>query len=103
MSEVGESIIRGLKEALAYVQGEPVDVIVHHARVPDAVDVKAIRNGLGMTQREFAGRFGFSLGTLRNWERGHRRPEGSARAFLTVIAKRPEAVIEALGNGNQPT
>ena len=96
MSEVGESIIRGLKEALAYTKGEPVEVRLHHVMVPETVDVKAIRLGLGMTQREFASRFGFPLGTLRNWERGHRRPEGSARAFLTVIARRPEAVIDAL-------
>ena len=96
MSEVGESIIRGLKEALAYTKGEPVEVRLHHVMVPETVDVKAIRSGLGMTQREFASRFGFPLGTLRNWERGHRRPEGSARAFLTVIARRPEAVIDAL-------
>jgi len=98
MSEVGESIIRGLEEALAYERGEPVAVRLHHVKVPEIVDVKAIRNDLGMTEREFAGRFGFSLGTLRNWERGHRRPEGAARAFLTVIARRPDAVIAALGD-----
>jgi len=103
MSEVGESIIRGLKEALAYVQGEPVEVVVHHAQVPETVDVKAIRSDLHMTQREFAGRFGFPLGTVQNWERGHRRPEGAARAFLTVIARRPDAVIEALGGNPPPT
>ena len=64
--------------------------------IPAAIDVKAIRGKLGMTQKEFAGRFGFPLGTLRNWERGHRRPEGAARAFLTVIARHPEAVMDAL-------
>lgn len=96
MSKVGESIIRGLQEALAYTKGEPVDVRVHHFMVPAAIDVKAIRGNLGMTQKEFASRFGFSLGTLRNWERGHRRPEGAARVFLTVIARRPEAVLDAL-------
>ena len=30
MSKVGESIIRGLQEALAYTKGEPVEVRVHH-------------------------------------------------------------------------
>ena len=96
MSEVGESIIRGLQEALAHSRGEPVDVRVHHVLVPKSVDVKAIRSQLGMTQVEFAQQFGFSLGTLRNWERGHRRPEGAARAFLTVIARQPDLVISAL-------
>lgn len=98
MSDVGKSIIRGLEEGLAYTRGEPIEVRLHHVAVPEVVDVKAIRSRLGMTQLEFAGRFGFSVQTLRNWERGHRRPEGAARAFLTVIARRPEAVIEALGS-----
>ncbi len=96
MSKVGQSILRGAREALAYTKGEPVDVRLHHVAVPATVDVKAIRSNLGMTQEEFAGRFGFSLGTLRNWERGHRRPEGAARAFLIVIARHPEAVEDAL-------
>ena len=99
MSDVGESIIRGLQEALAYTRGEPVPVRVHHVMVPASIDVKSIRTGLGLTQAEFASRFGFSLGTLRNWERGHRRPEGAARAFLTVIARQPEAVMKALDTG----
>jgi putative transcriptional regulator len=66
MSEVGKSIIRGLEEALAYTRGEPVDVRLHKFEVPDTVDVKALRTRLGMTQEEFAGRFGFALHTLRN-------------------------------------
>lgn len=59
-------------------------------------DVKAIRNRLGFTQAEFARRFGFSANTLRHWEQGLRRPEGSARAYLLVIDKMPGAVQEAL-------
>ncbi len=98
MSKIGQSMLRGAREALAYAKGEPVDVQVHHVTVPKTVDVKAVRSHLGMTQREFAGRFGFSLGTVQNWERGHRQPEGAARAFLTVIARRPDVVMEALGS-----
>jgi len=64
--------------------------------VPADVDVKAIRRKLRMSQRDFASRFGFSFGTLQNWERGHRRPEGAARVLLKVIERRPKAVIEAL-------
>jgi hypothetical protein len=49
-----------------------------------------------MSQSVFAAQFGFSLGTVQNWERGHRRPEGAARALLKVIDMRPDAVLEAL-------
>ena len=72
---------------------------VRHVKVPLSVDVQAIRHKLGLSQREFALRFGFSLGTVRNWEQGHRGPEGSARALLTIIDREPEAVERALKTG----
>lgn len=96
MSEIGDSIIRGLEEALAFERGEPVGVRQRAVTVPSEVDVKAIRGRLAMSQRQFCERFGFPLGTVQNWERGHRRPEGAARVLLTVIDRRPDAVLEAL-------
>jgi len=57
---------------------------------------KAIRAKLGMTQEEFAGRFGFSVNTLRHWEQGRRVPEGPTRAYLLVIDRNPKAVQKAL-------
>ena len=58
--------------------------------------VKVIRRALGLTQEEFATRFHIPLGTLRDWEQGAARPDQSARAYLTVIARDPEAVRKAL-------
>jgi hypothetical protein len=49
-----------------------------------------------MTQARFSDTFGFSLDAVKHWEGGRRTPESSARAFLTVIAKNPNAVIAAL-------
>ena len=65
----------------------------------DPIDIKAIREQLHQSQREFAYMIGVSLGTLQNWEQGRRKPEGPARALLCVAAKNPQAVIEALGTG----
>lgn len=59
-------------------------------------DVRTIRNGAGLTQQEFAERFGFSVETIRNYEQGHRQPSGPARTLLRVIANEPEAVARAL-------
>ena len=96
MSEVGESILRGARDALAYARGDKSRGRATVIHVPERVDVKAVRKRLGLSQAAFAARFGFSLGTLRDWEQERRRPEGPARALLTVIDREPEAVERAL-------
>lgn len=93
MSKSGQSILRGARQALAYAKGRRKGFVAH---VPDHVDVAAIRKRLGLSQGEFAARFGFKLDALQNWEQGRRRPEGSARALLRVIDREPEAVERAL-------
>jgi putative transcriptional regulator len=95
MSEVGEGILRGLEQALAFIEGtaDESQYVVH---IPPEIDIKAIRGRLGMTQREFANRFDFNINTLRHWEQGRRVPDGTARAYLRVIDREPEAVQKAL-------
>ncbi|MDR3056101.1 MAG: helix-turn-helix domain-containing protein [Zoogloeaceae bacterium] len=88
-----ESIRRGLREAIAHAEGRLPEAHVFH---PRPVDVKALRASVGMTQEEFASRFGFSTATLRHWERGDRAPHGAALTLLNVIKHNPVAVIEAL-------
>lgn len=58
----------------------------------------AVRARLGKTQEEFAAMIGVPLGTLRNWEQGHRTPAGPAKALLTVAAKYPEEIADALAD-----
>jgi putative transcriptional regulator len=93
MSKSGESILKGARQALDYAHGARDGFVAH---VPEEVDVVAIRHRLGLSQAEFASRFGFKLDALQNWEQGRRRPEGAARAFLRVIEREPEAVQRAL-------
>jgi putative transcriptional regulator len=93
--KVADSIRRGLEEALAYAEGT-ADVSRYGVHIPEDIDVKAIRAKLEMTQEEFAGRFGFSINTLRHWEQGRRVPEGPTRAYLLVIDRNPKAVQKAL-------
>jgi putative transcriptional regulator len=94
-SEVADSIRRGLEEALAYAKGT-ADAGRYRIHIPPAIDVKAIRSKLNMTQEQFAGQFGFSINTLRHWEQGRRVPEGPTRAYLLVIDRDPKAVQKAL-------
>lgn len=93
MSKSGERMIRGARQALAYRKGARDGFIAH---VPAEVDVAAIRQRLGLSQGEFATRFGFKLDAVQNWEQGRRRPEGAARALLRVIEREPAAVLRAL-------
>jgi putative transcriptional regulator len=67
--------------------------VVH---VPEDIDVKAIREKISLSQSEFARLFGLSKRTLEHWEHGCRVPTGPSRAFLTVIAREPDAVRRAL-------
>ena len=58
------------------------------------IDVRAMRRRLGLSQSEFAAKFGFQPATLKNWEQGQTRPDGPARVLLAVIARHPEAVLQ---------
>lgn len=95
MSKVAKSIRRGLEQAVAFARGE-ADLRRYGVHVPERIDVRTIRTKLGMTQEEFAARFGFSVNTLRHWEHGTRQPEGPTRAYLLVIDRAPRAVEKAL-------
>jgi len=59
---------------------------------------RLLRLRLNLTQEEFAERLDIPLGTLRDWERGARRPTGAARTLLRVIEREPEAVARALAS-----
>lgn len=93
MSKAGARILRGAEQALAYAKGARDGYGVH---VPDEIDVAKIRKAMKLSQREFAGRFGFAIDAVQNWEQGRRAPDGAARAYLQVIAREPEAVRRAL-------
>lgn len=92
----GTKIITGLQDALAHARGDVSRARVSTVEVPRHIDVRAIRRKLEMSQAEFALCFGFSVATLRNWEQGHRMPEGPSRVLLTLIEKIPNQIREAL-------
>ncbi len=65
-------------------------------KVPERIDVKAIRLKHKMSQAAFAARYGLALDALRDWEQGRRPPNRYARILLAVIDKEPRAVERAL-------
>jgi len=62
-----EQMMDGLNDVEAFLAGEQEGF---KAQVPQEVDVKAIRNRLGMTQAKFSDTFGFSLDAIKHWEGG---------------------------------
>src|SRR5271163_53101 len=93
MTAVFEDLMTGLDEVDTFLSGTKAG---YKVTLPAEIDVKSIRKQLKMTQSRFSATFGFSLDAVKHWEGGRRTPEASARAFLTVIARNPQAVISAL-------
>jgi putative transcriptional regulator len=92
---VGQNIIEGLEQAIAWSRGENTQARVALVHIPD-VDVREVRTKMGLSQAQFATKFGFPPATLRNWEQGRARPDAPTRVLLAVIAKHPEAVEDVL-------
>jgi putative transcriptional regulator len=96
MGKAFESIRKGLVEATEHARGRQAGVKVYR---PATVDVAAVRGRLGFTQAQFADRFGFSVATLRHWERGDRSPQGATLVLLNLIDRDPKGVLKALDAG----
>jgi putative transcriptional regulator len=67
--------------------------------MPRVPDVQSIRRKLGMSQSEFATRFGFSVRTVQEWEQRRALPDRPARILLRVIEKSPKTVERAVAAG----
>jgi len=95
LSRVGKDVVQGLKEAGAHARGE-LSLRTYEYDVPGPINVKAVRARSGLSQSQFARRYGFSTRTLQDWELGRSQPPSAVRAYLTVIDRFPEAVVKAL-------
>ena len=101
MSTEAQTILEGLRQAVDIMEGSaPETEYVKHrfdpVQAPQTIDVRSIRQRMGLSQAVFASAFGLSLYTLRNWEQGKRQPDPAARAYLRVIEVAPDVVRQAL-------
>lgn len=99
---LGLELEESARQILAHVRGE-VKLPVRRILLPDAVDVRQVRLGAGMSQAQFAQAFCINPRTLQEWEQGRRKPDATSRAYLAVIARKREAVLEALKAGTEST
>ncbi|WP_432481007.1 helix-turn-helix domain-containing protein [Moraxella sp. ZY200743] len=58
------------------------------------INPATIRQQNNLSQSQFARAIGISVNTLKSWEQGQRKPSGSARVLLDLLAKRPELISE---------
>jgi putative transcriptional regulator len=91
--ELFEELLESVQQGGAILRGERKPSRVFEFAEPD---VRVIREHYGLSQEKFASLMGISVGTLRNWEQGRRRPEGPARVLLCVAAQHPEAVLDVV-------
>ena len=61
----GSELVKSMRQALAYAKGEKLAARVTAVMVPN-VDVREIRRRLGLSQSQFAAKFGFAAASVRN-------------------------------------
>jgi putative transcriptional regulator len=88
-----EELVQSLKEAKAISSGKAK--ASRRFKVV-STDVKLIREGVGLTQDEFAKLMRVSIKTLQNWEQHRRQPTGPAAALLKIVSTSPELALESL-------
>ena len=59
-------------------------------------EIRMLRNSLGLSQPEFATRYGIPVANIRQYEIGRTMPPPAVRAFLKVIAAEPERAAAAV-------
>jgi putative transcriptional regulator len=94
-----DQLLSGLTEVLADPGGKlapDLHLVPPLPHVPEKIDVAAIRRKTGLSQPAFAAQIGVPVATIRNWEQGHRSPQGPARVLLALLERNPRIVEETL-------
>jgi putative transcriptional regulator len=96
-SKAFEKILVGLNQARAYARGEHVPGLRVHKVKVKRNEIAAVRLREGLTQAQFAELLGTSLGTVRKWESGERKPSGAAARLIQLMVAKPKIVTKTLG------
>lgn len=88
-----DDLVQSLKEAKAIARGEAT---ASRRTEVKPLDVKAVREQIGLSQSEFARLMRVSVKTLQNWEQHRRNPTGPAAALLKIVLTAPDVALKAL-------
>lgn len=86
---LARDILAGLGEATAYMSGASGKL---RTTTYEFADARAIRENLGMSQREFSRTYNIPLDTLQNWEQRRTNPDRTASAYLWAIEDLPQQI-----------
>ena len=91
--EMFGELVESIKQAVAISRKEmkPSRLFAY-----SSINVREIREKTKKSQVDFARMIGVKVGTLRNWEQGRRKPNGTALTLLKVVAADPEYVESVL-------
>jgi putative transcriptional regulator len=96
MSSAFNSIKQGLTEAIDFADGVKNKAIVHEF---SPVDVKAIRDDIGMSQPSLLQPLVSALELYDIGNGGIENLRGPALVLLNIVKKNPSAVLQALSAG----
>ncbi len=103
---IGERIVEGLEEAIAYERGERAGALVTRVRLTarsaevkraprySGARVARLRTQLKLSQPVFAKALNVSPETVRSWEQEKRAPDGAALRLLQVAERHPDVILE---------
>jgi putative transcriptional regulator len=91
----GKDLINSMNEVHDFIKkGKKIKGAKIH--IPNAINVKRIREKIGMSQTMFAKHYAFNSRTLQEWEQGRRVPSENQQILLRLIDSNNDAVEKVL-------
>ena len=88
--------MNGLEDALAHSQGKltlKTTVLPPVAPAMRPREIRAVREGLNLSQALFGRLLNVPAVTILKWEHGERKPSGAALRLLEIAKRAPEALL----------
>jgi putative transcriptional regulator len=93
-----DDLMDGIQEAIKFRQGKPTGLRVTAVAPPPDLkpsEIKKLRVSLKASQPEFALYVGASVGAVRSWEQGLRKPQRATMRLLSVVKQNPAVLLQA--------
>lgn len=91
-----DDLMGGLGDALAHAQGKltlKTSALPPPAPAMKPKEIRAVREGLNLSQALFGRLLNVPPVTVLKWEHGDRKPSGAALRLLEIAKRSPEALI----------